>query len=50
MVGAKLGVGIRGMQERVRQFGGTLEILSSDQGTTVVVNLPVTPRHVSESN
>jgi PAS domain S-box-containing protein len=39
--GAKAGVGIRGMQERVRQFGGTLEIASSDTGTTVVVNLPL---------
>jgi PAS domain S-box-containing protein len=50
MVGAKLGVGIRGMQERVRQYGGTLEILSSDRGTTVVVNLPVSTQRASESN
>jgi PAS domain S-box-containing protein len=35
------GVGIRGMQERVRQFGGTLEISSSGSGTTVAARLPV---------
>jgi PAS domain S-box-containing protein len=35
------GVGIRGMQERVRQFGGTLEIRSSGSGTTVAARLPV---------
>lgn len=34
------GVGLRGMQERIRQLGGTLEIKSSDSGTTVLVSLP----------
>ena len=29
MASAKLGVGVRGMQERVRQFGGILQIDSS---------------------
>jgi len=29
------------MQERVRQFGGTLEITSDHEGTKVVVVLPV---------
>jgi len=38
---ARLGVGVRGMQERVRQFGGTLEIISNSEGTKVVVNLPL---------
>ena len=38
----KLGVGITGMQERLRQFGGTLEIKSSVNGTLVVAKLPVT--------
>lgn len=38
---AKSGVGVRGMEERVRQFGGTLEISSSNQGTKVVVHLPL---------
>jgi PAS domain S-box-containing protein len=32
---ATLGVGIRGMRERVRQLGGQLEIFSSPEGTTV---------------
>jgi PAS domain S-box-containing protein len=36
-----LGVGLRGMRERVRQLGGTLEIHSNRKGTTVAVALPV---------
>jgi PAS domain S-box-containing protein len=39
--GARAGVGVRGMQERIRQFGGTLQITSNSQGTRVVVNLPL---------
>lgn len=35
------GVGMRGMQERIRQLGGTLEIRSGDDGTLVTVRLPV---------
>lgn len=40
------GVGIRGMRERVRQFGGEMNIESNGDGTTVSVLLPVpsTPR------
>ncbi len=34
------GVGIRGMRERLRQLGGTLEIKSAGHGTTVTVQLP----------
>jgi signal transduction histidine kinase len=34
------GVGLRGMGERIRQLGGTLDIESSDAGTVVVVSLP----------
>jgi PAS domain S-box-containing protein len=41
LTGARAGVGVRGMQERVRQFGGTLQITSSNAGTKVVVNLPL---------
>jgi PAS domain S-box-containing protein len=41
--GAKTGVGVRGMEERVRQFGGTLQIASSEEGTSVTVNLPIGP-------
>jgi signal transduction histidine kinase len=35
------GVGIRGLQERLRQLGGTLEIASTDHGTTVTASLRV---------
>jgi signal transduction histidine kinase len=35
------GVGIRGMRERLRQLGGTLEINSCNSGTIVVVRLPI---------
>jgi signal transduction histidine kinase len=35
------GVGIRGMRERLRQLGGTLEINSNGTGTVVVVGLPI---------
>jgi signal transduction histidine kinase len=39
--GGALGVGIAGMSERIEQLGGRLEITSSDQGTTVRVELPL---------
>jgi signal transduction histidine kinase len=35
------GVGIRGMRERIRQLGGSLEIQSDDAGTLVAARLPV---------
>ncbi|HYM08300.1 MAG TPA: PAS domain S-box protein [Terriglobales bacterium] len=38
---AKLGVGIAGMRERLRQLGGWLEVYSNSQGTTVRAVLPV---------
>jgi PAS domain S-box-containing protein len=41
MNAARSGLGVRGMQERVRQFGGTLRIVSGDSGTKVVVTLPL---------
>ena len=34
--GGTAGVGIRGMRERLRQLGGSLEINSNDTGTVVV--------------
>jgi PAS domain S-box-containing protein len=43
MTTAKAGVGVRGMEERIRQFGGTLHITSNQEGTKVIVRLPVTP-------
>jgi len=38
--GVALGVGLAGMQERVKQLGGRLEIHSGRQGTTVRATLP----------
>lgn len=35
------GVGIRGMRERLRQLGGTLEIESNGKGTLIVAKLPI---------
>lgn len=35
------GVGIRGMRERIRQLGGTLDLASSATGTVVTVRLPI---------
>ncbi len=37
----KVGVGIRGMRERLRQLGGTLELESGGSGTLVDVQLPI---------
>jgi len=34
------GVGLRGMSERLQHLGGKLEILSTDNGTTVVATVP----------
>jgi PAS domain S-box-containing protein len=36
-----LGVGLRGMEERMRQLGGELELVSSSRGTTVIASVPV---------
>ena len=35
-----LGVGLRGMRERMRQLGGQLELSSSAEGTTVLARVP----------
>jgi signal transduction histidine kinase len=46
-----LGVGIRGMEERVRQLGGTLSVTSSvGQGTQVVAVLPFSAESECKSN
>jgi signal transduction histidine kinase len=37
---AKVGVGIQGMQERVRQLGGEFEIRSDAKGTAVIAVIP----------
>jgi PAS domain S-box-containing protein len=36
-----LGVGLRGMNERVRQLGGSLELSSAQGGTTVTARVPI---------
>jgi PAS domain S-box-containing protein len=41
MATARIGVGVRGMEERVRQFKGTLTIASSDHGTKVTGIIPL---------
>jgi len=38
---AHTGVGLRGMSERLRQLGGTLQIQSNSHGTQVIATLPV---------
>jgi PAS domain S-box-containing protein len=42
------GVGIRGIRERVRQFGGDMNIESNGSGTTVSATFPITKRASSE--
>jgi PAS domain S-box-containing protein len=42
------GVGIRGIRERVRQFGGDMNIESNGSGTTVSATFPTTKRASSE--
>jgi len=36
-----LGVGLRGMKERLGQLGGKLEISSTSLGTTVTATVPI---------
>ncbi|MGB6898959.1 MAG: ATP-binding protein, partial [Candidatus Acidiferrum sp.] len=36
-----LGVGLRGMKERMQQLGGSLEISSGEEGTTITAALPL---------
>jgi PAS domain S-box-containing protein len=38
---ATLGVGFRGMRERIRQLGGTLQVHSNGNGTSVEATLPI---------
>lgn len=42
MTSGKVGLGVRGMRERIRQLGGTLEIESNSSGTMIEVQLPRT--------
>jgi len=42
--GYSFGVGLRGMEERVRQLRGSFKLSSNSQGTTVAVTLPAMPK------
>jgi PAS domain S-box-containing protein len=44
------GVGIAGMRERLRQFGGNLEVHSAENGTTVIATLTVEHPRAAISN
>ena len=48
--GASIGVGFRGMQERVKLMGGRLAVQSSDHGTSVAVTLPITWNNDAEAS
>jgi PAS domain S-box-containing protein len=41
MTAAQVGVGVRGMEERIRQFGGTLQLHSTAEGTKVIAVVPL---------
>jgi PAS domain S-box-containing protein len=41
MTAAQVGVGVRGMEERIRQFGGTLQLHSTPEGTKVIAVVPL---------
>jgi PAS domain S-box-containing protein len=47
--GESAGVGLRGMQERVTQIGGTLGISSNGKGVSVLAVLPLTEEAVSSN-
>ena len=48
----EMGVGIPGMQQRLRQLGGRLEVTSNSHGTTITAVLPHTngANHVANSS
>jgi PAS domain S-box-containing protein len=48
--GESSGVGLRGMQERVRQFGGSLDLRSDATGTKVTATIPVPAAGLSNVN
>jgi PAS domain S-box-containing protein len=45
-----LGVGLRGMNERMRQLGGTLDVSSTTGGTTVTATVPISDPAEAEVN
>jgi PAS domain S-box-containing protein len=46
---SSVGVGLRGMNERVSQLGGKLELSSSHEGTIVSASVPVPKNHAAPS-
>ena len=38
--GARVGVGLAGMRERIREQGGKLDVQSDKTGTTIIVTMP----------
>jgi signal transduction histidine kinase len=42
--GETVGVGLRGMRERISDFGGELEVISTGQGTKVRAVIPIDVR------
>jgi PAS domain S-box-containing protein len=50
LVGRSAGVGLRGMRERVRRLGGTLQIQSNPSGTSVLVVLPLRAQDGKEND
>jgi two-component system, NarL family, sensor kinase len=45
-----MGVGLRGMEERMRQLGGELELLSSSRGTKVIASVPTEAPSISAAS
>lgn len=45
--GTKLGVGLAGMRERIHELGGTFDVTSGENGTTIRAAVPLTIREES---
>jgi PAS domain S-box-containing protein len=46
---ATIGVGLRGMHERMRELGGNLEVSSTEKGTTVTATVPISEAGAAEA-
>ncbi|MGC2419134.1 MAG: PAS domain-containing sensor histidine kinase [Candidatus Acidiferrales bacterium] len=47
---ATVGLGLRGMTERMRELGGKLDVLSTEQGTTVTATAPIPEAGAGEAD